>query len=311
MKLHIAGTGCNAPSGHAYGSSFLLETGEDFLLFDCGPAAAYKLALMGLDVKRIHHVFLTHHHYDHTADFPCLALTRWDKSREDQPPLAVFGPPPTRRFVEALFGPGGAFYDDWNARIKSPAAQGYYRQAGGVLPRPEPAFDVREVDGGAVIGREDWRVSCARVRHVDPVDGEELLMSVAYRFESEQGSIVFGADCDDCPELRRLAAGAGTLVVKARALLPLPFSCGGKPDISGIGRSLATGAGGELKQDGKLLQECKPDRVILSHMSPGFFTGAGLRERVIAEIGKSYKGRLMCPDELTTIDLESDRLQSR
>lgn len=306
LKLHIVGTGCNAPSGHAYGSAFLLEIGDTFLLFDCGPATSYKLASMGLDLKRIHHVFFTHHHYDHTADFPCFALTRWDKSKGDQPPLAVYGPPPTQDFVAALFGSAGAFFADWQARIKSPASLGYYRLAGGALPRPGPVFDVREIAAGPVAETDTWAVSCAPVRHVDPVDGEPLLTSLAYRVETNRGSIVFAGDCDDCPELRSLARRVNTLVVKPRATLPLPFVAGGEPDISSIGRSLTTGSGETLEQDGDLLRECAPQRVVLSHLAPGFFGQPGLRERVLATIGRSYKGLMLMPDELTNLDLTPD-----
>ena len=304
MKLHIAGTGCNAPSGHAYGSAFLLEVDDTFLLFDCGPAASYKLAAMGFDLRRIHHVFLTHHHYDHTADMPCFALTRWDKSREDQPPLAVCGPPPTRNFIRVLFGQGGGFFEDWNARVKSPASLGYYQLAGGKLPRPEPAFDVREVTDGLVIEADGWSVTCTPVRHVDPVNGVPLLTSVAYRVDTDWGSIVFAGDCDDCPGLRKLAWGVDTLVVKPRAALPLPFAADGEPDISGIGRSLASGDGGTLTQDGELLRECSPRRVVFSHLSPGFFNPTGIRERVVATIGRAYKGLMLMPDEMTTLDLD-------
>jgi len=115
---------------------------------------------MGLDLRRIHHVFLTHHHYDHTADMPCFALTRWDKGREDQPPLAVYGPPPTRNFMTALFDQGGAFFEDCSARVTSPTSLGYYQLAGGKLPRPRPTFDVREVNDGSVIGADGWSVTC-------------------------------------------------------------------------------------------------------------------------------------------------------
>jgi len=273
-------------------------------LFDCGPATSYKLASMGLDLRRVHHVFFTHHHYDHTADFPCFALTRWDKSKGDQRALSVYGPPPTPDFVAALFGPSGAFSADLHARITSPASLGYYQLAGGSLPRPEPVFDVTEAVTGTIAKTATWSVSCATVRHVDPVDGEPLLTSLAYRVETELGSIVFAGDCDDCPELRRLADGVDTLVLKPRATLTLPFVDNGQPDISGIGRSLVTGSGKTLEQDGLLLQECAPKRVVFSHLGPALFSQSGVRERVLATIGRSYEGLMLMPDELTSLDLE-------
>ncbi|MFH1922858.1 MAG: PQQ-binding-like beta-propeller repeat protein, partial [Planctomycetota bacterium] len=46
------------------------------------------------------------------------------------------------------------------------------------------------------------------VHHVEP-----WLESLAYRFDTDQGSIVFAADCGDCKPLRQLAQGTHTLVI--------------------------------------------------------------------------------------------------
>jgi hypothetical protein len=37
-------------------------------------------------------------------------------------------------------------------------------------------------------------------------------------------------------------------------------------------------------------------------MSPNF-ARPGVRERAIAEVARSYSGTVLCPDELTTVDL--------
>ena len=89
MKIHIIGSGCPVPAKDTYGSAFLLEVGTDLALVDCGPATTYKMARMGITPGNIHHVFFTHHHFDHNVDFPCFALTRWDVSNGAEPPLQV------------------------------------------------------------------------------------------------------------------------------------------------------------------------------------------------------------------------------
>jgi hypothetical protein len=44
---------------------------------DCGNGVARQLVLAGLDLSRIRHVFITHHHSDHNADFGTLLLLAW------------------------------------------------------------------------------------------------------------------------------------------------------------------------------------------------------------------------------------------
>ncbi len=48
MQLHILGSGCPAPAANLYGSSFILEAGQDSIMVDCGPATTYKMARMGI-----------------------------------------------------------------------------------------------------------------------------------------------------------------------------------------------------------------------------------------------------------------------
>ena len=122
MQLHIIGTGCPDARAERYGSAFLLDVGPGSVLVDCGPATTYKMARMGLEATQVGHVFLTHHHFDHNADLPCFVLTRWDQSRGTEPPLQLYGPPPTRRFAELLFGEEGAFGPDLKSRVEHPAS---------------------------------------------------------------------------------------------------------------------------------------------------------------------------------------------
>ena len=285
MKLHVVGSGCPAPNPDRYGSAFVLETSEFKVLIDCGPATTYKLALMGLDPLDIHHLFFTHHHFDHNSDFPCFALTRWDQSNGEHPPLEVFGPPPTTEFVNRLLGPSGAFYDDWHSRVTHPVSLELHRSRGGELPRPEPKIVSHEVSPVApyaeVTQIGSCKVSTVQVYHVEPT-----LISLAYRFESVEGSILFCGDCGDSPALRTFAKGCGTLVICCTHFDENAYEgiVAGTPQVAGIAGE--TGA----------------TRVVLTHASPGFSL-PGQKERAVAEISKTYSGQLFFPDELTSIDL--------
>lgn len=282
MKIHIIGSGSPSPHKDAYGSAFLLDIGADLALVDCGPASTYKMALMEISPPKIHHVFLTHHHYDHNVDFPCFALTRWarwDLSSGVELPLNVYGPPPTCIFVERLLGRDGAFFDDWHSRIVHPG--------GSVRPRqkPPPAVLSRDVGPGPVAKTDSWTASAERVHHVEPT-----LESLAYRFETQEGSVLFTGDCADCLELRRFAKGVDTLVIACTHF--------GRSRNAAYA-SVITGT----EEVSEIAKECGARRVILTHANPTFGRSDN-KERAIAEIAKTYDGEILFPNELTTVEIE-------
>ena len=287
MRLHVLGSGCPQPTPQAYGSSFILEVGADFVMVDCGPATTYKMARMGIPPGRVRHLFFTHHHFDHNADFPCFALTRWDQSNGTGPPLEVCGPPPTRAFVERLVGRDGAFFGDWNSRVNHPASQEVHRQRGGALPRPALAIEVKDVGAGRIADCGSWVATAARVHHVEP-----WLESLAYRFETDQGSVLFAGDCGDCKELRRIARGVETLVIACTHF--------GRSRTNAVIADVITGT----SEVAEIARESGVQRVVLTHVSPNF-SRPGTKERAIAEVARIYSGRVLFPDELTTVDLST------
>jgi len=284
MKLHILGSGCPAPTPEQYGSSFLLEAGHEFIMVDCGPGTTYKMARMGLPLKQVGHLFLTHHHFDHNVDFPCFALTRWDQCIGPEPVLEVYGPPPTEEFVERLLGERGAFFVDWHARIKHPASHECHTQRGGELPRPAPSVRAKDVQPGKIAETDRWVASAERVHHVEP-----WLESLAFRFDTDEGSILFASDCGDCRELRELAKGADTLVLACTY-----FGSAISPPLADV----ITGT----DQVVGIANEAGAKRVILTHVSPNF-SRPGIKERAVATVARSYEGEIVFPAELTTVDL--------
>lgn len=285
MNLHVLGSGCPAPTAERFGSAFLLEVGEEQVLIDCGPATTHKMARMGLAPERVHHLFLTHHHFDHNAGVPGFVLTRWDQCRGTEPPLRMYGPPPTERFAEQLFGVDGAFGPDWQSRVEHPASHECHRQRGGVMPRPVPRIEACDLGPDEVVESDRWRATAAQVHHVEPT-----LVSLAYRFEAEEGSVVFAGDCGDCESLRELADGADTLVVActhfgAEESSPaIADVITGTPEVADIAREAAAG------------------RLVLTHASPNFLR-PGVRDRAVAEVARGWGGEIVFPDELTTVEL--------
>ena len=67
-RIHILGAGTPTPTPTRYGSSFVLEIGDEKIMIDCGPATTHKLVKAGLWPTEIDYVFITHHHFDHDVD---------------------------------------------------------------------------------------------------------------------------------------------------------------------------------------------------------------------------------------------------
>ncbi len=206
--LYLLGTGTPTPTKSRFGTSYVLKLDKDYLMFDCGPATTYKLVKVGLFPTQIDYLFFTHHHFDHNSDYPCFLLCRWDQSIGKEHKLQVFGPSPTKRITELLIGPEGAFSYDWKARVNAPVSQSVYVNRGGTLPRPEPSFNVNDIGPGKVIKHSCWRVTTAKANHVQP-----WLESLAYRVDSDGGSIMFAGDTGLCESVSKLAQGTDIFVV--------------------------------------------------------------------------------------------------
>ncbi len=285
MNLHVIGSGCPDPRAERFGSAFVLGTNDERILVDCGPGTTYKVARMGLHPLQVGHLFLTHHHSDHNADVPCFLLTWWDQSAGDETPLAIYGPPPTEAFVDKLIGAQGAFRSDIESRLQHPASHECHRIRNGVTPRPAPGFPVRDLEDGAVIEAPGWRVRAVAVQHVEPT-----LLSLAYRFDTTAGSIVFAGDCADCPSLRELATDADTLVVCCTHF--------GAPTVSQAIVDCVPG----VQEVGSIANHANIGRIVLTHMSRNF-EGPEIRRRAVAAVEANCDSEVLCPDELSTVSL--------
>ncbi len=288
MRVHILGSGTPDPHRDRYGSAFLFEVDDpnDLVMVDCGPASTWKMGRMGISPTRVGHLFLTHHHFDHNGDVPCFALTRWDqRGPASGEPLPVYGPPPTAAFMEKLFGEDGAYRPDIAARVEHPASRSLHAGRGGKLPRPAPSFAVRELADGDTVKHASWTAKAAWVHHVEP-----WLTSLAFRFETSHGSVVFTGDAGACPELDELCDGADVLVL-----------CCAFRQRAGLDPSVTDCVTG-VEDCARMLAKTSASTVVLTHSSRGV-APSPQRERAVAEIARDYDGKLYFGMEETTIDL--------
>ena len=150
-RVIILGSGTPTPSPIRWGSSFMVQIGDEWLMFDCGPATTYKLYKFGLKATQVDRLFFTHHHSDHDADYPPFLLTRFDMSIGKENELLVYGPRLTEQLTERLIGEDvGAFWHDIVARTNHPLSLFAHQERGGSLPRKPPAVLPRDIGPGTI-----------------------------------------------------------------------------------------------------------------------------------------------------------------
>jgi ribonuclease Z len=253
-------------------------------MFDCGPAATHKLVKMGLFPTQIDYLFFSHHHFDHNVDYPCFLLCRWDQSVGKENTLQVWGPSPTEWITEHLIGPEGAFNHDWRARVGHPGSQEIFENRGGVLPRPEPAVIVNDIQSGSVIKRDQWTVTAARTQHIEP-----WMPTLAYRVDSYGQSIVFTGDTGPCSSVMALAKEADTLLIH----------CWDHQETmkkNEAGMITGTIAAAEFAK------EAGVRRLILAHQGPNL-DRPGSKEKAVADMARIFGGEIILSEESLIIEI--------
>ena len=114
MRLTILGSGSPEPYARRASSGYLLEIGEEKLLFDCGGGVVSRLIEAGHSPGDIDYVFFSHLHSDHMLDYARLVHASWEMNGK---PIKVFGPRPLCHIHDRLFGKDEALAHDLRARI--------------------------------------------------------------------------------------------------------------------------------------------------------------------------------------------------
>ncbi len=282
-KILVLGSGTPTPTPTRFGTAFIVQIGEEYVMFDCGPATTYKMAKIGVFPTQVNHLFFTHHHYDHDADYPCFLLCRWNHSIGIESELQVCGPPPTSKMTNGLIGQNGVFIDDLSARINAPASQKVHVNRGGTLPRPQISIKVRDIGPGDNVKGNHWKVVAGSAKHVEP-----WLISLAYRIDTEDEVIVIAGDTEPCESVMELSKGADVFVANCWDHQETMDRNGEAPGQTGT-----IDAANMAKESGA-------KTLILAHTGT-HLSAAGSREKGVADIARIYDGKVIFAEELMNI----------
>ncbi len=180
MRITILGAGTAIPSPGRSPAGVLVQLDSTPLLFDIGPGTLGRLAAAGINYRDLAHVFLTHHHSDHTLDLVTLIQVN------DPTPLW------TRTEILHLFGPRGTLelYDRLMLAYPGIAPWSY-------------TLDIRELEPGRIV-LNGCHIEAARTGHTPN--------SIGYRLEAKEGVVVYTGDASAAGDLVNLAREADVLI---------------------------------------------------------------------------------------------------
>jgi ribonuclease BN (tRNA processing enzyme) len=199
-----------------------------------------------IPLPSLRHIFITHHHSDHNADYGNLILLAWTAGLRTR--VDTWGPPPLKRMTRLFFE-----MNKYDIDVRTSNE--------GRTPL-STLVHVHEVKTGGEVMRDDHvRVTSALVDH------PPVVPAFAYRFDAQDRSIVISGDTAPSENVIKLARGADVLVHSVmypaaidRLVLRVPNAAALKASILAHQTS--------AEQAGRIAQAAAVKTLVLSHFVP-------------------------------------------
>lgn len=246
-KLILLGTGGGPrPRKASSGSAQVIVSNGVAYVIDCGDGVARQLAFAGIPLASLRHIFITHQHSDHTADYGNLIHLAWTTGLNAR--VDSWGPPPLARMTDLFFEMNAP---DIDIRITNEGR-----------PPLRPLVHVHELrEAGAVMSDEHVRVTAALVDH------PPVVPAFAYRFDTRDRSVVISGDTAPSPNLVKLAAGADVLVHSVMYPPAIDRLVARVPNAAALKASILAHQT-SAEDAGRLAQEAGVKTLVLSHFVP-------------------------------------------
>jgi ribonuclease BN (tRNA processing enzyme) len=246
-RLILLGTGGGPrPRINSSASAQVVVVDDVAYVVDCGDGVARQLVRAGIPLPSIRHVFLTHHHSDHNADYGTLLLLAWTAGLTSR--VDTWGPPPLRQITRLFLEMSRT---DMDTRV---ADEG--------RPPLAPLIHPHEVTAdGEVMHDARVRVTAAVVPH------PQIETALAWRFDARDRSIVISGDTAPSEALVRLARGATILVHEAMWGPAIPRLAARLPHATRLAEHLRA-SHTTAEEAGRIAQEAGVGTLVLSHFVP-------------------------------------------
>jgi ribonuclease BN (tRNA processing enzyme) len=246
-RLILLGTaGGPRPRQSRFPSAQVVLVDDTPYVVDCGNGVARQLVAAEVPLRAIRHVFITHHHSDHNADYGNLLLLAWTAGL--QTPVDCWGPGPLIRMTAQFLALNA---EDVEART---ADEGRVPLA--------PLLRPHDLDrAGVVLDDGKVRVTAAVVDH------PPFKTALAYRFDTPDRSIVISGDTKRSDTLVRLAQGADVLVHEAIYPAAVDRLIANVSNASTLKQSIL-GHHTAVEDVGRVAEAAGVKTLVLSHLVP-------------------------------------------
>jgi ribonuclease BN (tRNA processing enzyme) len=278
-RLILLGTGGGpTPKPNRSAPAQVIVVDDTAYVVDCGDGVARQLVLAGIRLGSLRHVFLTHHHSDHNADYGNLLLLAWASDLASR--VHAWGPPPLSEITRLFLA-----MNDYDIRTRI-ADEG--------RPPLADLIATHEIsEGGVVMQDGNVKVTAALVEH------PPVAPAFAYRFDCPDRSIVISGDTRPSKALVRLAEGADVLVHEVMHVPSLDRIIAAEPNARRLREHLLA-SHTSTEQVGRVATEAKVKTLVLSHLVPG--GPSSLKDEDWADaVRPSFAGRLIVGRDLLEV----------
>jgi len=247
MRLILLGTGGGPrPRKVSSGAAQVIVCGGNAYVIDCGDGVARQMVMADVPLSSVRHIFLTHQHSDHNADYGNLIWLAWTAGLRSR--IDTWGPPPLQRMTRLFFKMNRY---DIDVRIANE----------GRIPL-SPLVHVHEFRIGGEVMRDDM-VNVTSVL----VDHPPVVPAFAYRFDGPERSIVISGDTAPSRNLVKLANGADVLVHSAMYPSGIDRLVARVPNAEKLKASILAHQT-SAAQAGQIAEEAGVKTLVLSHFVP-------------------------------------------
>ena len=278
-RLILLGTGGGAtPKKLVSAPAQVVIVNDVLYVVDCGDGVARQLVLADVSLLKLRHIFITHHHSDHNADYGNLMLLAWAAGLAAR--VDTWGPPPLAKMTK-LFLEMNAYDIGIRTRDEGRTPLG-------------PLVHAHEfTKAGVVLRDENVTVTAALVDH--PL----VAPAFAYRFDGPDRSIVISGDTARSDNLIRLAKGADVLVHEAIWVPAVDRIIVSNPNASTLKAHLLA-SHTSAEDCGRVAQAAGVKTLVLSHLVPGGDPTIS-DEMWIGAASRYFQGRIIVGKDLMEV----------
>lgn len=278
LRITLLGTGIPNPDINAFGTSTMIEAGDERVLIDCGRGTVIRMSQAGFALGHTDTIILSHYHSDHYSGMFDLLMT----GTIQQPfsnrggPLHVYGPPGVEDIAE---GAWIATRPDRDIRVADSEIDPEHMR---IIPHLYTE--------GVVYDRGGLKIIAIEVDH-----GEFIRPAYAFRVEYAGRVFVHSHDTRYNENLIAQAQGADVFVHEIAAATEETFAKNPKAKV-------AIDHHATPREVGSVFTQTKPKLAMLTHLVllPPHPMPIGT---VMAELAEEYDGTVLVAEDLMTIEI--------